>query len=607
MFQTLCRLRLSFNISKPEIFVIRTMSILPPSLKRRRLSSVTTTTTITSAPNSLSSNHVYPPPFSSTFRILSYNVNSITHLLPPEEDTKSRQKSITNFFTTRSSTETRKKISSGIKRDGSAHRADDVIQKQPQHHTLTQRPPAYLRQRLRHWHFPDVVCLQEVKISHTDVATQNRVKDAANRSPLKSINRLSKAPKRAADDDGGERNEDEEEEDDDDQGPEYEAFFCLSTDRLNARGMRGSGKVHGVCTLVRKRPNVSISQSMGDDEIDNDGGGGRGEAVLQARSSTRGRTVNSLDWDHEGRCLVLTVPFLALGPFPSTFTSSTPTTQHSKGLKIFNLYMPNGTNLPYYYPPPSSSITQSPSSSPSSPSSSLLLPPPTTRHVYKRNFHAHLANTVKDFETKGWTVVLAGDMNISRSTLDSYPQLRMGREHVKNREDFEHRFFLTKNNNNPSGLISTSRIYSIKAEEEEEDAKAKEKEKEKAKEKAKETVVEEESCSKIELPKTVMKKEKEQNQGEKGQGLGMIDTFRHMHPLLQKYSYRPRKPNVSFGAGGDRVDMILVSRHALALAFNQEKKRMLIVEADICDCEEERRESDHVPVWVGLDLSGYLR
>ena len=593
MFQTLCRLRLSFNISKPEVFVIRTMSISPPPLKRRRLSSVTTTTTITSTPNSISSNHVYPPPSSSTFRILSYNVNNITHLLPPEEDTKSRQKSITNFFTTRSSIETRKKTNSGIKRDGPARRADDVIQKQPQHHTLTQRLPAYLRQRLRQWHFPDVVCLQEVKVSHTDVATQNRVKDAANRSPLKTINRLSKAPKRAAyDDDGGERNEEE----DDDQGPEYGAFFCLSTDRMNARGMRGSGKVHGVCTLVRKGPNVSISQSMGDDEIDNDGGGGRGEAALQARSSTRGRTVNSLDWDHEGRCLVLTVPFSAPGPFPSTFTSSTPTTQHSKGLKIFNLYMPNGTDLPYYYPPPSSSTTQSPSSSPSSPSSSLLLPPPpTTRHVYKRNFHAHLANAVKDFETKGWTVVLAGDMNISRSTLDSYPQLRMGKEHVKNREDFERRFLLTKNNNNPSGLVSTSRIYSIKAEEEEEDAKAK----------AKETVVEEEeSRSKIELQKTLMKKEKEQNQEEKGQGLGMIDTFRHMHPLLQKYSYRPRKPNVSFGAGGDRVDMILVSRHALALAFNQEKKRMLIVEADICDCEEERRESDHVPVWVGLDLSG---
>ena len=171
---------------------------------------------------------------------------------------------------------------------------------------------------------------------------------------------------------------------------------------------------------------------------------------------------------------------------------------------------------------------------------------------------------------------------------------------MKNREDFERRFLLTKNNNNPSGLISTSQIYSIKAEEEE-DTKAKEKEK------AKETVVEEEeSRSKIELQKTLMKKEKEQNQEEKGQGLGMIDTFRHMHPLLQKYSYRPRKPNVSFGAGGDRVDMILASRHALALAFNQEKKRMLIIEADICDCEGERRESDHVPVWVGLDMSGLI-
>ena len=33
-------------------------------------------------------------------------------------------------------------------------------------------------------------------------------------------------------------------------------------------------------------------------------------------------------------------------------------------------------------------------------------------------------------EDRGWDVVVAGDINISRSHIDSFPQLRMGKEHV---------------------------------------------------------------------------------------------------------------------------------------------------------------------------------
>lgn len=64
-----------------------------------------------------------------------------------------------------------------------------------------------------------------------------------------------------------------------------------------------------------------------------------------------------------------------------------------------------------------------------------------TRHDRKRQFHTLLADEVRGYETKGWDVVVIGDINISRTAIDSYPQLRMGKEHVENRADFESKFF----------------------------------------------------------------------------------------------------------------------------------------------------------------------
>ena len=48
---------------------------------------------------------------------------------------------------------------------------------------------------------------------------------------------------------------------------------------------------------------------------------------------------------------------------------------------------------------------------------------------------------VKQWEGKGWNVCLVGDMNIARSSIDGYPGIRLGIEHVKNREDFNEKFF----------------------------------------------------------------------------------------------------------------------------------------------------------------------
>lgn len=139
------------------------------------------------------------------------------------------------------------------------------------------------------------------------------------------------------------------------------------------------------------------------------------------------------------------------------------------------------------------------------------------RHDRKRAFHSLLRDEVRRYEDRGWDVVVAGDINISRSRIDSFPQLRMAEEHVRNRADFEEKFIMD---------------------------------------------------------------------------LGMVDTFRLVHGQQRRYTYRPR--NKPWGAGGDRVDMILVMKGL--------KAQGRIKEADILDSEEERGLSDHMPLFVELSI-----
>ncbi len=143
------------------------------------------------------------------------------------------------------------------------------------------------------------------------------------------------------------------------------------------------------------------------------------------------------------------------------------------------------------------------------------------RHDRKRNFHSLLRDEVRRYEDRGWDVVVVGDMNISRSHMDSFPQLRMGEAHVRNRADFE-----------------------------------------------------------------------EKVMGE----LGLVDTFRAVHGEQRRYTYRPR--NKPWGAGGDRVDMVLVTRGL--------KVEGRVRETNILDTEEERGPSDHVPMFLELAIGREL-
>ena len=214
--------------------------------------------------------------------------------------------------------------------------------------------------------------------------------------------------------------------------------------------------------------------SLPRDKYNATGFGGKVYGVCTlVRRDLEDECVKEVEFDLEGRVLVCELP--------------------SQQLAIFNVYMVNGTDYDYRHP-----------------SSGKVI---GTRHDRKKEFHHLLAEEVREYEKNGWQVVIAGDINISREPIDSFPQLRLGEAHVENRADFHKRFM---------------------------------------------------------------------------QDLAMVDTFRLLHKEERKYSYRPR--NKPWGAGGDRVDMILTTKDL----------RERISEADILDSESDRASSDHCPLYLKL-------
>ena len=185
----------------------------------------------------------------------------------------------------------------------------------------------------------------------------------------------------------------------------------------------------------------------------------------------------TVEWDREGRVLLAEMS--------------------EWGMVVVNVYAVNGTTNDYRDPATGKVAGD--------------------RHGRKRIFHSRLRDEVRRYEDRGWDVVVAGDINISRSHVDSFPQLRTGQLHVRNRADFEEKFI---------------------------------------------------------------------------KDLAMVDTFRSVHGEQRKFTYRPR--NKPWGAGGDRVDLILVTKGLEA----QGRVRG----ADVWDSEEERGPSDHVPLFVEVGI-----
>lgn len=172
-------------------------------------------------------------------RIFSWNINGITPFL---------QNPITNFFNLR-------------KPDSSV-----------------EVPPASLRGFLKRHHWPAVLFLQEVKIATKDAKTQDAVRSAVNAKLSSEVSETTT-------------------------GPRYETLFTLPHDKFNARGLGGSGKVYGVCSIIRQD--------------------------LYTAFQVKVRTVN---WDKEGRVSVVEL------------------TSPSTKLVLFNIYAVNGTDNPYRDP-----------------------------------------------------------------------------------------------------------------------------------------------------------------------------------------------------------------------------------------------------------------
>ena len=77
-------------------------------------------------------------------------------------------------------------------------------------------------------------------------------------------------------------------------------------------------------------------------------------------------------------------------------------------------------------------------------------------------------------------------------------------------------------------------------------------------------------------------------------GMRGIDVFRHLHGNLKKFTYHPR--GRVWAESCDRVDLIIVS-HTLVDNLDA------VTGTDICDSAPERGHSDHVPLWISLDMS----
>ncbi|KAI7181535.1 DNase I-like protein [Hortaea werneckii] len=200
---------------------------------------------------------------------------------------------------------------------------------------------------------------------------------------------------------------------------------------------------------------------------------------------------------------------------------------NNQRLALINAYMVNGTDNPYK-DAESGKVTG-------------------TRHDRKLEVHKLLAAECRKLETNGFAVILAGDINVAAAPIDGFPNLRtFPPQHCVNRADFKRRFLEGETSSSSSSRLS-------------------------------------EQASEKQSGAT----QQDSNSTEPS-GLGMVDTFRHLHPDTSGYTYYPR--GRSFGESCDRVDMILISKSL----------RDSLTSAGMHETPAERGTSDHVPLYAKL-------
>ena len=278
----------------------------------------------------------------------------------------------------------------------------------------------------------------------------------------------------------------------------YELHYVLPRDKYNAKGFQG--RLYGVGTILRK----DFAQ-------------------------TYGCRVRHADWDLEGRVSIVETTQQKTGHLFSVDGTSgmtaradaaTGITSTDKPLALINVYAVNGTSAEYKSPD-TGQVTG-------------------TRHDHKLAFHSRLVAECLFLESRGFHVVIAGDLNVARGPWDGHPNLRTSPlQHCVNRADFNAKFFDSNDN-------EKTRAY----------------------------------CP----------------QPSKGDGMNRcfqgVDVFRAIHGDERRYTYHARtKP---WGSSCDRVDLIIVSKGLW------ESSR--IIQTGILDTPAERGPSDHVPIWVEIAM-----
>lgn len=417
--------------------------ISPPLIKRRQVEPSNTSSLEVLDKQKASDSDKKHTTRSHCIRIFSWNINGIQALVPVP------QPPITAFF---------KPIS---------HQNNPSSKKKSDNTDAETRlascgnPLGTFLQRHR---WPEVLFLQEMKISPSDKKTPSALLNAINTF---RGSQDATSPK-----------------------IRYTLDLNLPRDKHNARGF--GGRLYGVGTLLRED---FSTQHVAD--------------------------VRHPDWDLEGRVTIVELQSAAARePADDPEHDSGPSTHlHHRPLALLNIYAVNGTTAPYRSPDTGK--------------------PAGTRHAHKLAFHSRLRNECLDLETRGFDVVVAGDLNIARGRLDGHPNLRtFPRQHCVNRADFNRKFFGEKDNVRAEAYLG------------------------------------------------------EERDGNEARFDG-LDVFRALKGTERRYTYHPRGRD-DWGSSCDRVDFFVVSR-ALYDAGR-------VVDTDILDSPQERGTSDHVPLWVELKL-----
>lgn len=418
------------------------------------------------------------PHVGNTIRIVSWNVENLEPYIASSETRAAGQgtRPISSYF---------KSTSNVTAAD--AHSASIF--------TPRSKQTPSLRRVLEHFGFPDLLCLQETRVRPQDASLIAAAETAANAPDA------AREERRTSDDDGGGG-------DGASARPGYKCFMSLCSDTVNVK-FRG-GRMYGVATYVKVRRGLEV------------------------------RAVREVDWDKEGRVLILEFEkFTVVNVYAVNGTGKPyfdPVTGHQLGSRherkrVFNRLLVDelgkrrkgGAGVPPATADPVA-VTEA-HRTVSLPALNCVggrasVPSVGDEDVNRACVASGATDLSKpvipdaDRERYKYVVVI-GDFNISRASMDCHPRLRTEHPHDLARKEFNEQFLTA---------------------------------------------------------------------------LDLVDSFRHLHPSAKKYSWFLK--GVPQGRDCARVDLGLVTRNLITDG--------LLLGADILQDPADRFRSDHAPITLTL-------